>query len=58
MYERIAFTNYSGREIVMPVHLEFAADFRDMFEVRGTTRSRRGRAYDAEVGAGQRRVSL
>ena len=35
--------------MVMPLRLDFAADFRDMFEVRGTTRSRRGRAYDAAV---------
>jgi glycogen debranching enzyme len=50
MFERIAFTNYSAREVVMPVRLDYAVDFRDMFEVRGTTRSRRGRAYDATVG--------
>ena len=33
----------------MPLTLDFAADFRDMFEVRGSMRSRRGRAYDAET---------
>ncbi|TIU73610.1 MAG: amylo-alpha-1,6-glucosidase, partial [Mesorhizobium sp.] len=44
MFERIKFTNYSAREVVLPVRLDFDADFRDMFEVRGTTRSRRGRA--------------
>ena len=51
MYERITFANYSGHEIVMPIHIEFAADFRDMFEVRGTTRIRRGRDYEAEASA-------
>ncbi|RWD20911.1 MAG: amylo-alpha-1,6-glucosidase [Mesorhizobium sp.] len=50
MFERIKFTNYSAREVVLPVRLDFDADFRDMFEVRGTTRSRRGRAHDALVG--------
>jgi len=50
MFERIAFTNYSRREVVLPVRLEFAADFRDMFEVRGTMRSRRGLSHDAVTG--------
>ncbi|MER9585658.1 amylo-alpha-1,6-glucosidase [Mesorhizobium sp. M0276] len=50
MFERITFTNYSAREISLPVQLDFDADFRDMFEVRGTTRSRRGRAHDALIG--------
>jgi glycogen debranching enzyme len=52
MFERIAFTNYSARAVVMPVRLDYAADFRDMFEVRGTTRSRRGQAHEASVGDG------
>jgi glycogen debranching enzyme len=50
MFERLAFTNYSARDIVMPVRLDFGVDFRDMFEVRGTTRSRRGRSHEAVVG--------
>ena len=49
MYERITLTNYSGRDMEMPLRLEFAADFRDMFEVRGSQRARRGRAYDPLV---------
>jgi glycogen debranching enzyme len=51
MYERLAFSNYSVRSVTVPVQLDFAADFRDMFEVRGTTRSRRGRDYEAEIGS-------
>lgn len=50
MYERIALTNYWGRKVVIPLKLEFSVDFRDMFEVRGTTRSKRGLSRDAEVG--------
>ncbi|MER9791661.1 glycogen debranching N-terminal domain-containing protein [Mesorhizobium sp. M0213] len=42
MLERITFTNYSTREIALPVRVDFDADFRDMFAVRGTTRSHRG----------------
>ncbi|WP_352708146.1 glycogen debranching N-terminal domain-containing protein [Mesorhizobium sp. M0598] len=40
MFERITFTNYSARAIALPVRLDFDADFRDMFELRGTTPSR------------------
>ena len=50
MFERVTFTNYSGREVLLPVRFDFDADFRDMFEVRGTTRSRRGHANDALIG--------
>jgi glycogen debranching enzyme len=50
MFERVTFTNYSGREVLLPVRYDFDADFRDMFEVRGTTRSRRGHAHDALIG--------
>lgn len=51
LYERIAFANYSTADIVLPVRLDYAADFRDMFEVRGSLRSRRGRSHDAVAGA-------
>ncbi|RUM98466.1 amylo-alpha-1,6-glucosidase [Pseudaminobacter arsenicus] len=51
MFERIAFSNYSGHDILIPLRLDFGADFRDMFEVRGTARSRRGRSHEAEVDA-------
>jgi glycogen debranching enzyme len=42
IYERIIFTNYGEYEITVPVTLGFAADFRDMFEVRGERRPHRG----------------
>ena len=58
MYERIAVSNYSGRELVVPIRLEFAADFRDMFEVRGTTRSRRGQILRADRRRGACRLPL
>lgn len=50
MYERIAVTNYWNRELTVPVRLEFDADFRDMFEVRGKERSRRGLSAAPEIG--------
>jgi glycogen debranching enzyme len=49
MFERIKLSNYSDREALVPLTLRFAADFRDMFEVRGSIRSRRGRDYDVET---------
>ena len=42
MYERIALTNFAAVEATIPIELEFAADFRDMFEVRGMRRAARG----------------
>ncbi|WP_419320941.1 glycogen debranching N-terminal domain-containing protein [Caulobacter sp. ErkDOM-E] len=41
-YERLTFTNYSRDLVMLPVSLEFEADFNDMFEVRGSKRGARG----------------
>ncbi|PSJ63995.1 amylo-alpha-1,6-glucosidase [Pseudaminobacter soli (ex Li et al. 2025)] len=48
MYERIALSNYGESEVELPLKLHFEADFRDMFEVRGSQRSRRGLAFEAQ----------
>lgn len=48
-YERISFVNYGEREISVPLGIEFAADFKDMFEVRGTHRPLRGRLLPIEL---------
>ncbi len=42
MYERIACTNYDARIATLPLRFALAADFRDMFEVRGSVRKARG----------------
>jgi glycogen debranching enzyme len=42
LYERIRLTNHGLDEVLAPVTIEFGADFRDMFEVRGDTRAARG----------------
>jgi glycogen debranching enzyme len=42
LYERIRCVNYSRDLVLLPMAIEFDADFRDMFEVRGTKRARRG----------------
>ena len=50
LYERLTLSNYSQEHSTVLVSLRFAADFRDMFEVRGSTRSRRGVVDAAEIG--------
>lgn len=50
LYERIRLTNYEVRETTVPLTLEYAADFRDIFEVRGTSRPSRGRSIEPVVG--------
>ena len=43
MLERVTLANYGGQRMVAPLRFEFAADFADIFEVRGYPRARRGR---------------
>ncbi|MDB5494724.1 MAG: Amylo-alpha,6-glucosidase, partial [Phenylobacterium sp.] len=50
LYERITIVNYSRSVLILPLAFEFAADFRDMFEVRGAHRTRRGQLHPVEVG--------
>jgi glycogen debranching enzyme len=45
LYERLCCVNYGDRAVSFPLALEFAADFRDMFEVRGTARRTRGHLF-------------
>ncbi|HEV2620487.1 MAG TPA: amylo-alpha-1,6-glucosidase [Frateuria sp.] len=49
MYERISCVNYDDCEVRVTLTLRFEADFRDIFEVRGTPRARRGELYPPEV---------
>jgi glycogen debranching enzyme len=49
-FERLRITNYGLNEIVIPLRFEIAADFADIFEVRGTSRENRGRDLPPEVG--------
>ena len=41
-YERLAVRNFADRAELVTLDINFAADFADLFEVRGTRRSRRG----------------
>lgn len=49
LYERLRLRNYGQHAARLPLRLEFAADFRDMFEVRGLRRSARGQMLAAVV---------
>jgi glycogen debranching enzyme len=48
MYEQLALVNYDSEPIKAPLRFEVEADFRDMFEVRGTVRAARGELLPAE----------
>ena len=49
-YEDFRFVNYGMEPLQVPVTLRFAADFADIFEVRGMRRSKKGRILDPETG--------
>ncbi len=49
LYERITLSNYSREHSTILLSLRFGADFRDMFEVRGSIRAKRGTAHTAEI---------
>src|SRR3546814_19909976 len=48
--ERIAIRSFDASERSLTVEFRFAADFADLFEVRGHRRPRRGRLPPATVG--------
>lgn len=51
MFERLRLVNYSDQCARAALGLRFEADFRDMFEVRGQVRARRGEFGTPEIGA-------
>jgi glycogen debranching enzyme len=51
LFERITIQNFGASAVDVPIGLHFAADFRDLFEVRGRQRSRRGVQGQALIGA-------
>src|SRR5262249_28738642 len=50
-YEQVRMVNYALEPLKVPLRLSFAADFADIFEVRGMRRERRGRRLEDEVKA-------
>jgi glycogen debranching enzyme len=51
-YKRLRLHNYSLREVDFHLAIRFAADYADIFEIRGTRRERRGHRLDPTVGRG------
>ncbi|MHB2021152.1 MAG: glycogen debranching N-terminal domain-containing protein, partial [Candidatus Xenobia bacterium] len=49
-YERIRVENYGIVPVTAPLRIDFDADFRDIFEVRGMARARRGERHTEVVG--------
>jgi len=52
LFERVCLVNYSQQQSTLVLSFGFDADFRDMFEVRGSTRSKRGMVHAAELTGG------
>ncbi|HJU22537.1 MAG TPA: amylo-alpha-1,6-glucosidase [Casimicrobiaceae bacterium] len=48
-HERLRVSNYGLTAVVIELTIDFDADYRDIFEVRGAKRERRGKKLDAEV---------
>jgi glycogen debranching enzyme len=46
-YEKITLTKFSEGPVKIPVSFRFSSDFKDIFEVRGHTRERRGQYIEA-----------
>jgi len=48
-YEQLRLTNYGSYSLTLPVRIEFASDFVDLFEVRGARRPRRGERLPDQI---------
>lgn len=46
LYEHLSLTNYTQYRVQLQIEYRFAADFRDIFEVRGEVRDQRGELRD------------
>jgi len=56
-YERLLLRNFDDRERTIRLDIAFAADFADLFEIRGTPRAKRGQSAQPEVEADRVRLS-
>jgi glycogen debranching enzyme len=56
-YENLHFQNFGLENIVFNIALGFDADFRDIFEIRGTSRLKRGEILPVEIGNGKMNIS-
>jgi glycogen debranching enzyme len=53
VYERVTVRNFDSERQKISIGIAFAADFSDLFEIRGMTRLRRGETREPEVGEAQ-----
>jgi glycogen debranching enzyme len=51
--QRVRLSSYSDQQIVIPIRVLAAADFRDVFQIRGVARTQHGRARPPTFGAGE-----
>ncbi len=51
-FERIHIRNFSGEPLQVTAGLAFAADYADIFEIRGQHRAKRGRMLETRIGEG------
>lgn len=51
VYEEFKFVNYGMQALSVPMNICFAADYMDIFEVRGMTREHKGRMLEVETSA-------
>ncbi len=56
MFERIRISNHGVEDVLLPLSVDYGADFADIFEVRGTVRARKGEI--ATPGTDGRRVTF
>jgi len=42
LFERVRVTNHGGEDVMLPLEVDYAADFVDIFQVRGTVRAKMG----------------
>jgi glycogen debranching enzyme len=55
-HEVLELTSYAARPVTVTLALDYAADFADIFEVRGMERARRGQLHAPEVTTGALRM--
>jgi glycogen debranching enzyme len=48
-FEKLSLANHGLHSVDVPIRIGFDADFTDVFEVRGTTRERRGRRLETQI---------
>jgi glycogen debranching enzyme len=53
LFESLRIANYGASPVLLPVTIDFDADFVDIFEIRGTTRGARGTLLTPEVSSSE-----